>query len=233
MRGKDQIFEIKWIECTVNPNYLNDSTNTKWQPKLSVWPNSKTWAFLKDKTQSAATASLSNTVTINNRVTYWAWAQSIIFSRGFLEFPISGNWGLGCRISGAKWVDEGGTHWPLKRQEGTTSTRCSMLIGRTRRNVSSAKLIGRFWFWHKRAKMHQIISDRYIFSDYFEFCFLTGPRWCSRTSEGPVAWNLPRLEQQVGPGDLFTHKKILWDCKRILQSMVTGLKLRREKLMRP
>ena len=74
-------------------------------------------------------------------ITYWAWAQSIIFLRGFLEFPISGKWGLGCRISGAKWVDEGGTHWPLKRQEGTTSTRCSMLIGRTRRNVSSAKLI--------------------------------------------------------------------------------------------
>ena len=161
----------------------------------------------------------------------------MIFLRGSLEFPISGNWGLGCRISGAKWVDEGGTHWPLKRQEGTTSTRCSMLIGRTRRNVSSAKLIGRFWFWHKRAKMHQIISDRYIFSDYFEFCFLTGLMFPNQRRtcclKPPSIRATGRAEIPRGPGDLFTQKKILWDCKRILQLMVSGLKLRWEKLMRP
>ena len=167
-------------------------------------------------------------------VTYWAWAQSIIFLRGFLEFPISGKWGLGCRISGAKWVDEGGTHWPLKRQEGTTSTRCSMLIGRTRRNVSSAKLIGRFWFWHKRAKMHQIYILRLFWILLLDWTNMMFPNQRGTCCFKPPSIKATgRAEISRGPGDLFTQKKILWDCKRILQLMVSGLKLRWEKLMRP
>ena len=113
---------------------------------------------------------------------------------GVLEFPISGNWGLGCRISGAKWVDEGGTHWPLKRQEGTTST----LLNADRSHQTECLKCKIDWLAGSDFDIKDRKCIRYIFSDYFEFCFLTGPTWCSRTREGPVASNLPRLEQQVG-----------------------------------